>query len=85
MDFDPAYWDKHYPTKEEAVLVVECCDKGDCSHCPYGSVGCGHFGISKVKRQALKEFMEENTNLKEAYRELQAEFAKYVKGETDEI
>lgn len=85
MDFDPAYWDRHYPTKEEAIMVIEYCDNSDCTHCPYGSVGCGHFNIAKLKRQVFNELVEENANLKEAYRELQEEFNRYVKGETDEI
>ena len=48
-------------------------------------VGCGHFDITKVKSQALKEFAEENKNLKEAYKELQEEFTRYINGGKYEI
>lgn len=92
MYYDTEYWRDHYPTKEEAIHIIKCCDAGECYNCPYNQVGCSHFDIAAVKRQALKDFLEENTflkeenqNLKEAYKELQEEFTKYINGGTDEI
>ena len=85
MPYEAEYWRGHYPTKEEALQVIECCDSADCIRCPYNVVGCGHFDITKVKSQVLKEFAEENKNLKEAYKELQEEFTRYIKGGKYEI
>lgn len=79
MPYEAEYWRGHYPTKEEALQVIDSAD------CPYHIVGCGHFDITNVKSQALKEFAEENKNLKEAYKELQEEFTRYINGGKYEI